>query len=36
MAKIISYANPIWYAEGAKFNGEAKVIDVMDDLGEKN
>ena len=35
MAKIISYANPSWYAEGAKFNGEAKVIDVMDDLGEK-
>jgi serine/threonine protein kinase len=35
MAKIISYANPVWYAEGAKYNGEAKVIDVMDDLGEK-
>ena len=35
MAKVISYANPVWYAEGAKFNGEAKVIDVMDDLGEK-
>ena len=35
MSKIISYANPAWYAEGAKFAGEAKVIDVMNDLGEK-
>ncbi|MEJ7578746.1 MAG: serine/threonine-protein kinase [Pyrinomonadaceae bacterium] len=35
MAKIISYANPAWYAEGAKFNGETKVIDAMDELGER-
>ncbi|MDQ3181229.1 MAG: protein kinase, partial [Acidobacteriota bacterium] len=35
MAKIISYANPAWYAEGSKFGGNARVIDVLDDLGEK-
>ena len=35
MSKVISYANPAWYAEGAKFAGEAKVIDAMNDLGEK-
>lgn len=35
MSKIISYANPAWYAEGSKFGGNARVIDVLDDLGEK-
>jgi len=35
MAKIISYANPAWYAEGAKFGGNAKVIDALDDLSDK-
>jgi len=35
MSKIISYANPSWYAEGSRFEGEVKLIDVMDDLGGK-
>ncbi|MDQ3634693.1 MAG: hypothetical protein M3405_09320 [Acidobacteriota bacterium] len=35
MAKVISYANPQWYAEGAKFNGDVKVIDVLNDLTNK-
>jgi serine/threonine protein kinase len=35
MGKVISYANPAWYAEGAKFGGEAKVIDVIDDMSGK-
>jgi len=35
MAKVISYANPSWYAEGSKFAGKATVLDVLDDMGEK-
>jgi serine/threonine protein kinase len=35
MAKMISYANPGWYAEGAKFGGNARVIDAVEDLSEK-
>ena len=35
MSKIISYANPAWYAEGAKYQGNARVIDVLDDLSDK-
>jgi eukaryotic-like serine/threonine-protein kinase len=35
MSKVFSYANPQWYAEGAKFKGETKVIEAMDDLGDK-
>lgn len=35
MSKVISYANPAWYAEGAKFGGEARVINVMDDMSGK-
>jgi hypothetical protein len=35
MSKVISYANPAWYAEGGRFEGEVKLIDVMDDLGDK-
>ena len=35
MSKVISYANPLWYAEGSRFGGNARVIDVMDDLSEK-
>ena len=35
MSKIISYANPEWYAEGDKTKGEAKVIDVMLEMGER-
>ncbi len=35
MFKVISYANPAWYAEGAKFDGNARVIDVLDDLSDK-
>ncbi|HEX8249426.1 MAG TPA: serine/threonine-protein kinase [Pyrinomonadaceae bacterium] len=35
MNKIISYANPAWYAEGGKFVRDARVIDVLDDMGAK-
>ncbi len=35
MFKVISYANPAWYAEGAKYDGNARVIDVLDDLSDK-
>ena len=35
MSKVFSYANPHWYAEGAKFKGETKVIEAMDDLSDK-
>ncbi|MFN0276962.1 MAG: serine/threonine protein kinase [Pyrinomonadaceae bacterium] len=35
MGRMISYANPEWYAEGSKFGGNARVIDVMNDLGDK-
>ncbi len=35
MFKVIAYANPAWYAEGAKFDGNARVIDVLDDLSDK-
>ena len=33
--KILSYANPAWYAEGASTKGEAKVIDVVNALSDK-
>lgn len=33
--KIFSYANPGFYDAGAKTAGEAKVIDVIDELSEK-
>jgi hypothetical protein len=35
MAKMISYANPGLYAAGAKSRGEAKVIDVLDEMGAR-
>ncbi|MEP6705144.1 MAG: serine/threonine-protein kinase, partial [Acidobacteriota bacterium] len=35
MAKVISYANPAWFAEGSRFGGEAKVIDALLDLSGK-
>ena len=35
MAKIIGYANPGWYAEGAKQKGEARVIDALNELADK-
>ncbi len=35
MAKVISYANPAWYAEGAKFGKDIKLIDVINDLSDK-
>ncbi len=35
MSKIIGYANPNWYAEGAKFGKDARVIDAILDLCEK-
>ncbi len=35
MSKVISYANPAWFAEGAKFGGNARVIDAVEDLSDK-
>lgn len=35
MFKIFSYANPAWYAEGYKSRGQARVIDVLDNLSDK-
>lgn len=35
MAKVISYANPAWFAEGSRFAGGAKVIDALLDLSGK-
>ncbi|HLM59665.1 MAG TPA: serine/threonine-protein kinase, partial [Pyrinomonadaceae bacterium] len=35
MMKIISYANPAWYAEGSKFGGNARVFDAVEDLSER-
>ena len=35
MAKMISYANAAWYGEGAKFGGDARVIDALLDMSDK-
>jgi serine/threonine-protein kinase len=35
MEKVLNYANPSWYAEGNKLRGEAKLIEVVDDLSSK-
>ncbi|MEZ5428340.1 MAG: protein kinase [Pyrinomonadaceae bacterium] len=35
MSKIIGYANPNWYAEGAKFGKDARVIDAIVEMGDK-
>ncbi len=35
ISKIIGYANPAWYAEGANSGGNARVIDVVEDLSDK-
>ncbi len=35
MEKVLNYANPAWYAEGSKLNGQAKLIEVLDDLSDK-
>jgi eukaryotic-like serine/threonine-protein kinase len=35
MEKVLNYANPAWYAEGSKKQGEAKLIEVIDDLADK-
>jgi len=32
--KILSYANPLWYGEGSRSGGEAKVIDVVVELAD--
>lgn len=34
MFKVLSYADPSWYAEGAKEKGQARVIDVMLELSD--
>ncbi|HEY9283148.1 MAG TPA: hypothetical protein VIP46_06810, partial [Pyrinomonadaceae bacterium] len=31
--RVLSYANPAWYAEGRRQRGQARVIDVLNDLG---
>lgn len=35
MEKVLNYANPSWYAEGSKLNGQAKLSEVLDDLSDK-
>ncbi|MDQ3798194.1 MAG: serine/threonine protein kinase, partial [Acidobacteriota bacterium] len=35
MERVLSYANPSWYAEGSKLKGQARVIDVLNDLSGK-
>ncbi len=35
MSKIIGYANPAWFAEGANGKGQARVIDALEDLSDK-
>lgn len=35
MAKMISYANAAWYGEGAKFGGDARVVDALLDMSDK-
>jgi hypothetical protein len=34
-SKVLSYANPEWYAEGARFGGSPRVIDAVEDLSDK-
>ncbi|MBK6722656.1 MAG: serine/threonine protein kinase [Acidobacteria bacterium] len=35
VSKIVGYASPAWYAEGAKSKGQARVVDALEDLGSK-
>ncbi len=35
MEKVLNYANPAWYAEGNNSHGQAKLIEVLDDLSDK-
>lgn len=35
MSKVLSYANPSWYAEGKRTGGEAKIMFVVEDLAGK-
>ncbi len=35
MFKVFAYANPAWYAEGNKLGGQARVLDVLEDLSGK-
>lgn len=35
MEKILNYANPLWYAEGGKSGGQAKLIEILDDITDK-
>ena len=35
MEKVLNYANPAWYAEGVKKQGESKLIEVIEDLSDK-
>lgn len=35
MFRVLSYGNPRWYAEGARQNGQARVIDVIGELGDE-
>jgi tRNA A-37 threonylcarbamoyl transferase component Bud32 len=34
MFRVLSYGNPRWYAEGARQKGQARVIDVIRELGD--
>ncbi len=35
MMRMISYANPSWYANGNRYGGETRVIDALNDIGSK-
>ncbi|MBS1795314.1 MAG: serine/threonine protein kinase [Acidobacteria bacterium] len=35
MEQILNYANPAWYAAGSSRQGEAKLIEVIDDLSDR-
>lgn len=35
MYKVLSYAHNTWYAEGRRWQGQAKVVDAMFDLSDK-
>jgi serine/threonine protein kinase len=35
MERVLSYANPAWYAEGSQTRGQARLIDVLNEMGAK-
>ena len=35
MERVLSYASPAWYAEGSQMRGQARLIDVLNEMGGK-